>query len=79
MRFTTVPFGIISSPFLLTATIQYHMSSTNKIQLKEIAAKCYVDNLVTCTKTTEQAQTVYCQTEETLSNFNDHWRLAIKR
>ena len=55
-RFCRVPFGVISSPFLLGATIEAHLDTyshdpiTNKLR-KDI----YVDNLITGTNTVEEA------------------------
>ncbi|XP_061712795.1 uncharacterized protein LOC133521744 [Cydia pomonella] len=61
-RFCRVPFGVISSPFLLAATIRYHISKTNKSLLPVIADKCYVDNLVTSVQSREEALNLYAQT-----------------
>ncbi|XP_063362896.1 uncharacterized protein LOC134651724 [Cydia amplana] len=61
-RFCRVPFGVISSPFLLAATIRYHLSKTNKSLLPVIADKCYVDNLVTSVQSREEALNLYAQT-----------------
>ena len=46
-RFTRLPFGIISSPFLLSGTIAHHLeldASDTAIQVKD---DIYVDNLIT--------------------------------
>ncbi|XP_049887000.1 uncharacterized protein LOC126381584 [Pectinophora gossypiella] len=59
LRFTRVPFGIISSPFLLNATIREHLYKSNEEQVKRIADNIYVDNVVTGTKTTEEALKMY--------------------
>lgn len=74
-RFCRVPFGIISSPFLLNATIRYHLSRTNEELLKRIANKCYVDNLVTTVNSYNEAIHLYSQTrkifEEISMNIRD--------
>ncbi|XP_073947156.1 uncharacterized protein [Choristoneura fumiferana] len=70
LRFCRVPFGIISSPFLLTATIRYHMSQTNVDLLKDIANNCYVDNLVTGANSVQEAQEVYKKTRETFEQIS---------
>lgn len=68
LRFCRVPFGIISSPFLLTATIRYHMAKTNKSLLTQVADKCYVDNLVLSVESEEKALKLY---KETRQVFNE--------
>ncbi|XP_047998158.1 uncharacterized protein LOC125235603 [Leguminivora glycinivorella] len=67
-RFCRVTFGVISSPFLLAATIRYHISRTNKSLLPVIADKCYVDNLVTSVQSREEALKLYAQTR---NSFNE--------
>ena len=45
MRFTRVPFGNRSSPFLLNATIKYHLSSFPESRtVQELQDNLYVDN-----------------------------------
>lgn len=70
LRFCRVPFGIISSPFLLTATIRHHLSSTNVTLLKKIADRCYVDNLVTEAKTLEEASNIYLETRKAFEQLS---------
>lgn len=69
-RFTRVPFGIISSPFLLTATIRYHLSQKNSALLKEIADKCYVDNLITGVQTEREAMELYNHINKTFEELS---------
>ena len=45
-RFCRVPFGVISSPFLLQATIRHHLTNTEDPCAKDIGDNIYVDNLV---------------------------------
>ncbi|XP_063530100.1 uncharacterized protein LOC134741297 [Cydia strobilella] len=61
-RFCRVPFGIISSPFLLTATIRHHISKTENSLLSKIADRCYVDNLVTSADSNKEALQLYKDT-----------------
>ena len=58
LRFTRVPFGMISSPFLLAATVKYHLNKANT-PLAKISDNMYVDNMVTGIATSEQAVKVY--------------------
>ncbi|XP_063369404.1 uncharacterized protein LOC134657768 [Cydia amplana] len=67
-RFCRIPFGIISSPFLLTASIRYHITKTNEALLTKIADKCYVDNLVTSVESLDEALRLY---NETRTVFNE--------
>ncbi|XP_026331550.1 uncharacterized protein LOC113238917, partial [Hyposmocoma kahamanoa] len=70
LRFCRVPFGIISSPFILTATINYHISQNYPDLLSKIADKCYVDNLVTGSKTVEEAQKFYKDTRRVFQDLS---------
>ncbi|XP_073959385.1 uncharacterized protein [Choristoneura fumiferana] len=62
LRFCRVPFGVIASPFLLTATIKHHMNQSKDEQIKSIAEKCYVDNLVIGADSIQEAQDIYNKT-----------------
>lgn len=55
LRFCRVPFGVISSPFLLNATIKHHLLRSNDKSIQQASENIYVDNLVTGTKTKLQA------------------------
>lgn len=58
-RFCRVPFGIISSPFLLGATIENHLDHyQNDIALK-IKDDIYVDNIITGTDSMLEATELY--------------------
>ena len=45
-RFCRVPFGIISSPFLLAAAIDYHLKNCNSDVDEKIRENIYVDNVI---------------------------------
>ena len=50
LRFTRVPFGCVSSPFLLGATLQEHLSSLEKEYsetVAELKMDLYVDDVIT--------------------------------
>ncbi|XP_073951889.1 uncharacterized protein [Choristoneura fumiferana] len=70
LRFCRVPFGIISSPFLLTATIRHHLSITNKELLLKVADRCYVDNLVTTASTTSSACDLFHETRKSFQELS---------
>ena len=58
-RFARLPFGIISSPFLLSATVEHHLDETNTTTAKQIKDDIYVDNLITDTNNNEEALQLY--------------------
>jgi hypothetical protein len=59
-RFRRIPFGIVSSAFLLAATILYHLGQENQEKLADrFGDDLYVDNLITGVKTTAEAQELY--------------------
>ena len=57
LRFTRVPFGMImiSSPFLLAATMKYHYNSAGTLVANNIANNMYVDNVITGIRTQNEA------------------------
>ncbi|XP_057311105.1 uncharacterized protein LOC130648966 [Hydractinia symbiolongicarpus] len=71
-RFSRVPFGIISSPFLLGATIKHHLEETSDAEVTEeevsevsnISKDMYVDNLMTGTNSNEDAINLYENSKE---------------
>ena len=58
-RFTRVPFGISSSPFLLAGTIQTHLEKRGTPEALQIRDDIYVDNLITGTDSQEKAKLFY--------------------
>jgi hypothetical protein len=46
-RFCRVPFGIISSPFILSATVDYHLDLYETKIAQQIKSDIYMDNLIT--------------------------------
>ena len=58
-RFARLLFGIISSPFLLSATVEHQLDETNTITAKQIKDNIYVDNLNTGTHNDEEALQLY--------------------
>ena len=58
-RFCRVPFHVISSPFLLGATIDSHLETYNTVLIYSLKRDVYVDNLITGTETTKDAVQMY--------------------
>ncbi|XP_068697571.1 uncharacterized protein [Montipora foliosa] len=63
-RFTRVPFGVISSPFLLGATILHHLEQAGTPTSKEIMKHMYVDNLLTGVNSSKEAREIYSESKE---------------
>ena len=59
LRFTRVPFGAISSPFLLGATILYHLKKKEAEVAKKIERDIYMGNVITGENSTSKAVTFY--------------------
>lgn len=58
LGFTRVPFGMISSPFLLAATIRNHLTKAGTPIAQQIADNIYVDNVIIHFETSTQADDV---------------------
>ncbi|XP_047993200.1 uncharacterized protein LOC125231707 isoform X2 [Leguminivora glycinivorella] len=59
LRFCRVPFGVISSPFLLNATIKEHLNNAEDQHVRQKANDIYVDNFVSGCSTTAEAIELY--------------------
>ncbi len=66
-RFARVPFGFISSPFLLAATIQHHLESIGTPAAKAIQQGIYIDNIFVGTKTEDEALQFYKEAKNIFS------------
>ncbi|XP_065892443.1 uncharacterized protein [Dysidea avara] len=58
-RFCGVPFGLTCSPFLLAATLKYHLQKEGTPLAMKIMNNIYVDNLLIGIKSSEEAFIVY--------------------
>ncbi|MBV2113425.1 MAG: aspartyl protease family protein [Candidatus Thiodiazotropha sp. (ex Ctena orbiculata)] len=63
-RFCRVPFGIISSPFLLSATLNHHLDSFKSCIAENIRNNIYVDNVITGTDTVSAAVKFYKEAKQ---------------
>ena len=58
-RFCRVLFGAAPSPFLLNATIQYHLNENDNWIMKDLTENMYMDNVVTGTNCHDKALEYY--------------------
>ena len=61
-RFTRVVFGVSASPFLLNATIRFHLEkhiNTNKTVVTCVLHSIYVDDIISGAYTEEEAFNLY--------------------
>ena len=58
-RFCRVPFGLICSPFLLAATIKYHLQKEESPLATHIQNNIYVDNVLIGVKSVKEAYRAY--------------------
>ncbi|VDI11886.1 Hypothetical predicted protein [Mytilus galloprovincialis] len=63
-RFCRVPFGVISSPFLLAATIEHHVDMYNTPIAEKIKNNIYVDNLISGCESVPEALKFYSDTKD---------------
>lgn len=69
-RFCRVVFGVNCSPFLLNATLQYHLDTFAEIDpefVRVMKGSFYVDDLVTGQKTTQAASELHDKAKERLA------------
>ena len=66
-RYTRVVFGVSSSPFLLNATVRYHLESfrgTNETVVEKLLKSTYVDDIISGADTIDEAFELYTQAKE---------------
>ena len=73
-RFCRVPFGIISSPFLLSATLDFHLKMHNSPIADKIRRNIYVDNVITGTESTEEAGNIYRESKKIFAHASMNLR-----
>ncbi|KAL3077417.1 hypothetical protein niasHT_033955 [Heterodera trifolii] len=65
-RFCRVAFGVISSPFILAATLQHHLKGYNSPVANELAQSLYVDNTLLECESAEEALHKYAESKAIL-------------
>ena len=73
-RFCRIPFGIISSPFLLEATIMYHLKQAGTPIAECLQRDIYVDNLITGVGNLQEAKHVYAESKSLFSSASMNLR-----
>ena len=66
-RFTRVAFGVSSSPFLLNATVKYHLErflNSDEATMKRLLQPTYVDDIISGAESEEEAFELYTQAKE---------------
>jgi len=58
-RFCRVPFGIVSSPFLLEGTLKFHLQCEGTPVSKKISDNLYVDNVSIGAESVEESYQIY--------------------
>ena len=74
-RFTRVIFGVTSSPFLLNATIRFHLEKylkTNEEQVRRLLCSTYVDDIIAGGETEEEAFELYVQSKQIFRDLPAH-------
>lgn len=67
LRFTRVVFGVSSSPFLLNATIKFHLErymTSDKDTVQKLLHSTYVDDIITGANTEEAAFDLYTRAKD---------------
>ena len=73
-RFARVPFGVISSPFLLGATVAHHLDKKANPVAEKIRKNVYVDNVITGMKTPVEAYQFYVEAKNILQEASMNLR-----
>ena len=62
--FCRIPFGGVSSPFLLGATIAHHLKQSNNTLAITVLRDTYVDNVVTGVQSVSEAKKLYTEAKD---------------
>jgi hypothetical protein len=73
-RFKRVPFGVISSPFLLAATVRYHLAQYDEPITNEMSENAYVDNIMMGGETLEDILGKYRRSREIMDEASMNLR-----
>ena len=74
LRFCRVPFGLICCPFLLAATIHYHLQQAGTATASKILRNIYVDNVVVGCQDAAEAIRIFQEGKRLFSEANMNLR-----
>ena len=84
-RFTRVVFGVTPSPFLLNATLKYHLQrflKSNEAIVNRLLQSTYVDDVISGTDTEEEAFELFAQAEHIFGqggfNLRKFWTNSVE-
>jgi len=63
-RFCRIPFGVVSSPFLLGTTIAHHLKKSDNPLAPSILRNTFVDNVIMSVKKVSDAKRLYTEPKE---------------
>ena len=63
LRYCRVLFGLVSSPFLLAAVLEYHLKKSKSPIAEKLKENLYVDNLLLTSNNLDEAKIWYCETK----------------
>jgi len=72
-RFCRVPFGVVSSPFLLAATITHHLKHDNSPIAELLQRDIYVDNLITGVQSVSEGVKLYTEAKQIFATATREW------
>ncbi|XP_060575739.1 uncharacterized protein LOC132733143 [Ruditapes philippinarum] len=73
-RFRRVPFGVISSPFLLGATVETHLDSYKSDVARKLKNDIYVDNVITGSENESEAILLYKEAKQMFTDASMNLR-----
>jgi hypothetical protein len=74
LRFRRIPFGLVSSPFLLDATIKHHLLQSNTKCGSVINRSIYVDNVLLSVTSVDDAVTFFKDSREVFDGISMNLR-----
>ncbi|PIK35003.1 hypothetical protein BSL78_28172 [Apostichopus japonicus] len=73
-RFSRIPFGIVASPYLLGATINFHLDKNPGDVSNQIKNNVYVDNVIIGSNSVQEAVKLYQEAKQLFDNASMNLR-----